>query len=284
MGRPEAAGVEHRTDASPRDRCPQHGTKEAAAQAAQRHASVPFRVPILCPMPPVFISMLTLLAAGIAVVVVLSRKRQNGLAAAAKRLGFAYVGRHAELESMLPDIARFGELAGKHGAWNAMRGVWKSTELVVFDHSMDEGKTLRVGGTATTALFLARGAELPDFEMIPQSLGTRIGAQLTGGDVDLPDAPWLDARISLRGRPREAVRAYLSGDRARALRRLPLRLSVRSGGGWLAIARQNELVPLDQLEGFLDEATALAAVLLTPMASERRGATAEPPPPPPQEG
>lgn len=220
-----------------------------------------------------FLALLGLVALVFAGALQWQRRRARTLSALAAELGFAYAARHPGLEAMLPGVARFGELSRRHGAWNAMRGVWQGTELLVFDHGLLQSSGPGAERTRSTALFQAGDADLPDFEMRPESLGTRIGSALTGGDIDLPDAPWLDARISLRGRPRDAVRDFFSGARARALRRQPLKLAARSGDGWLAVYRSGPLVRAEEIKAFLDEAVALAQILISPTAGD-------PPPPP----
>ncbi len=202
------------------------------------------------------LSLAALAAVTLASAVLSQRKRSNGLARRAAELGFAYAERHDELEAMLPEVARFGELSAVHRARHALRGVWHGTEMVVFDHGTGGGPA-DLAEARTTALFLARDSALPDFDLQPAGLGGP-----AEGDIPLPDSPWLDARVDLLGPDPAAVQAHFAGGRARALRRLPLHLGARSGGGWLAVWKPGPRVAAEHLEEFLGEATALAAVLL----------------------
>ncbi len=229
------------------------------------------------PVPTLFSLLLAVAVPAVALVLYAQHRRSRALRALARELGFAYSYRHHELDRMLPGAARFGQLAARHQAWNAMRGVWRGTELVVFDHAMSESRGTEAERHRTTALFLTGKPAPPDFEMGPENLGSRIGKALVGGDVDLPDAPWLDARIHLRGGSREAVRAWFSGPRARALKPLPLRLGARSGDGWLAVFHPWRQLPAEGMTAFLDEAVELARALLSSPAP----GTPPPPPPPP---
>ncbi|MDD5630268.1 MAG: hypothetical protein PHU21_14470, partial [Elusimicrobia bacterium] len=197
--------------------------------------------------------MICLAGGAAALQYVFEKKRRQGLAEAALRLGL-------EFSPADPGLAREGfsdfpffRVGHSRQFSNVLRGKLDGgAEQFVFDYSYVTGSGKnRHTYRQTVAAFRADNLGLPAFELRPENILHKVGGLFGYQDIDFAASPDFSGKYLLRGKEETAVRDLFD---AAILNHFSLHPGwrVEGYGDWLAVCREKRRVDPEGLRTFLD--------------------------------
>ena len=183
----------------------------------------------------------------LALVLVLAKRRRQGLERAAQEMGFSFEAKPAGLEA--EGFMELPLLKRNTGLSYALRGAAGTGEVVVLDVRTGRGKGAQ---TQTVALHRLAGKRLPVFEMRPEHIFDRLGAALGFKDINFESNPEFSKRYRLQGLDEMAVRELFHSGRLTFFE-ANKGWCVEGAGEWLAVYRPARMLSHTQVRTFLEE-------------------------------
>ena len=186
------------------------------------------------------------------------KKRREGMAAAAMRLGCEFIP--APSADLLPPRSSFVLLDCGHSrrSSNLLRTSRAGLEISIFDHRYTSGTGKHSHTRFQTAgLISLAGAEIPRFTMRPETFLDRLGEMAGFKDIDFPEYPEFSKAFRLNGEDEKALRRVFTPALIHQLERSP-GLCLEGSGRQLLFYRSNHLLAPDEVSGFIDEVCRIA--------------------------
>lgn len=202
------------------------------------------------PVPP-FWTILCLFAA-FAIYGIWSRRRRKAkFTEAASLLGLERVE-----GKLKPEAQEFAPLnLFSKGHYRSMSNVLRGVDEWLFDYSFQTHS--RKGTTVyTVALFQLARRELPEFELHPQGVLSKIAIAFGGQDIDFEDDPEFSKRFRLKGEDENRIRELFDLFLRSELKARP-RWSFSGQSRWLAVYCRRTL-PAGKIVGFFNTARTFA--------------------------
>ncbi|RMF41497.1 MAG: hypothetical protein D6753_09510 [Planctomycetota bacterium] len=136
--------------------------------------------------------------------------------------------------------------------------------MVIFDYRYTTGS----GKNSTTyrqtvALVHVPGLNLPEFALQPESFVHRLGEFFGVKDIDFDDDPTFSKKFLLQGADEEAIRAYMTPQRRRALLEYG-DTCIEANGDDFLFYRTGKRAPADQIKPLMERAFGLLQILKEP--------------------
>lgn len=113
----------------------------------------------------------------------------------------------------------------------------------------------------TLALIACRG-QVPHFDLKPETLMYKIGEMIGFKDIDLPAFPVFSDKYRLTGPDETAVHMFFTPSRAAWFETNP-GLRVQGAPGHMLLLKGERRLPVDQWQGFIEEARAFSQQILS---------------------
>jgi hypothetical protein len=190
------------------------------------------------------------------------KKRREAAAALAASMGLSFSTEgpgQAELDGAGPELFRTGH---SRRARNLISSRWRGGALQFFDYdyTVGHGKGRQVH-SFTLALIECRDLQVPVFSLAPENFLHKFGELFGFKDIDLEGFPVFSDKYRLTGPAESEVRAFFNAPRA-AWFEAHLGLYVQGAPGHIVFFKQERQLPVEQWQGFMQEANVFAETLL----------------------
>ena len=193
-------------------------------------------------------------------IIITARKRAAALQRFALLHGFEYIKSTQALKGEAFAQAPLFKHNPSGRFSNVLRGAAGSKQVLIFDFSYSSGAgDDESSRSQTVAVFYA--ARPPDFELAPRNFLHRLASVLGYKTIKFEDDPDFDRGFAVRGVDEPAIRAFFTEGRKARLKETS-GWNAESAGGSLVVYRYDKLAGHDNMETFLEEASALARILI----------------------